>query len=101
MAAPTSFPTREEIVICFAHVAYPLDEIFEARKTGLRHFQVWKRDELRDRIGESNILVVSGFWRNELLEVAPNLRFIQSIGAGYDQFDLPLLRERGIRLASA
>lgn len=97
----SSFPKREEITICFAHVAYPLAEIFEARQTGLRHYQVWKRDELPDKIGDGQVLVVSGFWRNELLEVAPNLKFIQSIGAGYDQFSLPLLRERGIRLASA
>jgi phosphoglycerate dehydrogenase-like enzyme len=46
-------------------------------------------------------LVVSGLWRNELLELAPGLRFIQSIGAGYDQFPLEELRRRGIRLASA
>jgi phosphoglycerate dehydrogenase-like enzyme len=45
--------------------------------------------------------VVSGFWRNELLEHAPKLRFIQSIGAGYDQFDLDALRARRMRLASA
>jgi D-2-hydroxyacid dehydrogenase (NADP+) len=47
------------------------------------------------------VLVVSGFWRNSLLDNAPNLRFIQSIGAGYDQFPLEELRARGIRLASA
>lgn len=97
----SDFPSREEITICFAHVAYPLAEIFEKRATGLRHFQVWKRDELPDKIGDAHVLVVSGFWRNELLERASNLKFIQSIGAGYDQFALDVLRQRGIRLASA
>ena len=40
-------------------------------------------------------------WRNELAESATNLRFIQSISAGVDQFDCVLLRRRGIQLASA
>jgi phosphoglycerate dehydrogenase-like enzyme len=36
-----------------------------------------------------------------LLQLAPKLRFIQSIGAGTDQFDRDKLKARGIRLASA
>lgn len=40
-------------------------------------------------------------WRNELAGTARKLRFIQSISAGTDQYDQALLRERGIRLASA
>src|SRR5262245_25774882 len=95
------FPGRDELTICFAHVAYPLTEIFEKRATGLRYYQVWQRDELAEKISDAHVLVVSGFWRNELLENAPNLRFIQSIGAGYDQFPLDQLRKQGIRLASA
>jgi D-2-hydroxyacid dehydrogenase (NADP+) len=47
------------------------------------------------------VLVVSGLWRNELLARASKLRFIQSIGAGVDQFDRDALRTHGIRLASA
>jgi len=98
---PIAFPGRDELSICFAHVAYPLAEIFEKRATGIHHYQVWKRDELATKIREAHVLVVSGFWRNELLDNAPNLRFIQSIGAGYDQFPLDTLHARGIRLASA
>jgi D-2-hydroxyacid dehydrogenase (NADP+) len=40
---------------------------------------------------QADALVVSGLWRNELVESAPRLRFIQSISAGTDQFDLSLL----------
>jgi phosphoglycerate dehydrogenase-like enzyme len=97
----SDFPRREEITLCFAHVAYPLAEIFQKRATGLDHFQVWSRDDLKDKLGDAHVLVVSGFWHNELLERAPKLKFIQSIGAGYDQFPLEVLRRRGIRLASA
>lgn len=97
----SSFPTWEELSICFAHIAYPLEELFAKRHTGLNHFQVWSQSDLNERIRDAHVLVVSGFWHNDLLDRAPNLRFIQSIGAGYDQFPLDSLAERGIRLASA
>jgi len=53
------------------------------------------------RVNEADVLVVSGFWRNEILEQAGKLQFIQSIGAGYDQFPLDTLAQRGIALANA
>lgn len=96
-----SFPTGADLTICFAHVAYQMTTRFDARATGIQNFQVWTPADLRARLPEAHVLVVSGFWRNDLLEAAPNLRFIQAIGAGVDQFDQAALRERGIRLASA
>jgi D-2-hydroxyacid dehydrogenase (NADP+) len=94
------FP-KDDLTICFAHVAYPIATSFAARTTGIQHHQAWTPSELRERIGAADVLVVSGFWRNELLDLAPKLRFIQAIGAGVDQFDQAALRQRGIRLASA
>ena len=47
------------------------------------------------------MLVISGLWHDGLLDRAPRLRFIQSIGAGTDQFPREALARRGIRLASA
>ena len=98
---PSTFPPPASLTICFAHVAYQMAATFEKRQTGLNHFQAWTPDEVTARIGEADVLIVSGFWRNELLELAPRLKFIQSIGAGYDQFPLEALKRRGIRLASA
>ena len=95
------FPSRSDLNICFAHVAYPMDQIFPNRDSGLTFCQVRNPEELNNVIKEANVLVVSGLWSNHLLESASKLRFIQSIGAGYDQFPLDELRERGIRLASA
>ena len=95
------FPPKSELTICFAHVAYQLGSAFQSFEKGLSHFQTWNAEETQARIGEADILVISGLWRNELLAEATKLRFIQSIGAGYDQFPLELLREKGIRLASA
>jgi len=42
-----------------------------------------------------------GLWRNDLLPRAKRLRFIQSIGAGTEQFSLEALKQHGVRLASA
>lgn len=106
------FPPPAELTICFAHVAYQLETIFSRRQAALREsgpaaeadiqsFQAWTPDDLNARLHEADVLLVSGFWQNELLQVAPRLRFIQSIGAGVDQFDLDALRRRGIRLANA
>jgi phosphoglycerate dehydrogenase-like enzyme len=94
-------PPKDQLTICFAHVAYRLDERFRAHDTGLADFEVRDGATLAARIGEADILVVSGLWQNGLLERAGRLRYIQSIGAGTDQFPRDELAKRGIRLASA
>ena len=96
-----ALPPLEEITIHFAHSAYRMAERFEARGLGIRNFQTWNLDDTIARVNEADVLVISGFWREELLERAEKLVYIQSIGAGYDQFPLDTLRERGMRLANA
>ena len=96
-----SFPTASELGICFAHVAYQLEKTFSQRKTGIRSFQTWTPEDTHAKVGDVDVLVVSGFWRDDFLEVSPKLKFIQSVGAGFDQFPLEELSKRGIRLASA
>ena len=100
MNAPL-LPDRGHLTICFAHVAYRLGDCFVLRNTGIRFFELRTFDELMARIGQADVLVVSGLWRNELLGRAEKLRFIQSISAGTDQYAREALRARGIRLASA
>jgi phosphoglycerate dehydrogenase-like enzyme len=94
-------PPDDRLAICFAHVAYRLDERFSALATGIRSFAVRDPEALIGRVGEADVLVISGLWRNDILVHARRLRFIQSIGAGTDQFPIAALKERGIRLASA
>src|SRR6266436_7193880 len=69
--------------------------------TGVASFQVRSFEDLQRRIAEADVLVISGLWRDDLVERATKLRFIQSIGAGTDQFGRAALAQRGIRLASA
>jgi phosphoglycerate dehydrogenase-like enzyme len=94
-------PPADKLTICFAHVAYRLHERFAALETGIASFAVRDAEALQNRIGEADVLVISGLWQNGLLDRAQKLRFIQSIGAGTDQFPQGELARRGIRLASA
>jgi len=94
-------PSKDQLTICFAHVAYQMQQRFTVLETGIKSFEVRDLETLERRIGEADVLVISGMWRNSLLERAKRLRFIQSIGAGVDQFSRDELHRREIRLASA
>src|SRR6185295_14971492 len=101
MMTPKPFPTKDKLTICFAHVAYRMAERFALRNTGLKSFEVRSLAELEARIGEADVLLVSGLWRNDLIAKAPKLAFIQSISAGLDQYSREALSAAGIRLAGA
>ncbi len=94
-------PSPDKTIICFAHVAYQLEAQFARRNTGIASFEVRSPEELGRRIADADVLVISGLWRDDLVERATKLRFIQAIGAGTDQFGRETLKQRGIRLASA
>jgi D-2-hydroxyacid dehydrogenase (NADP+) len=94
-------PSKDKLLICFAHVAYQLHERFSVLQTGIASFAVRDAETLASQIGEADVLVISGLWQNSLLDRAAKLRFIQSIGAGTDQFPREELAKRGIRLTSA
>jgi phosphoglycerate dehydrogenase-like enzyme len=88
-------------LIGFAHIAYRFGERFPQRNTGLSFIELRSREELAARVGELDVLVVSGFWNNALAPAAKKLRFVQSISAGVDQYDKAVFATHGIRLASA
>jgi phosphoglycerate dehydrogenase-like enzyme len=94
-------PPNGQLTICFAHVAYRLHERFAALDAGIDSFAVRDPETLANRVGEADVLVISGLWHGGLLDRASKLRFVQAIGAGTDQFPLEELKRRGIRLASA
>jgi phosphoglycerate dehydrogenase-like enzyme len=95
------FPAKDQLKICFAHIAYQFEAPFAARATGIAAFQVATREALEARIGEADVLVVSGLWTDALIPRAGRLKFIQSISAGVDQYGKAALAAAGIRLASA
>jgi phosphoglycerate dehydrogenase-like enzyme len=95
------FPTRDKLTICFAHAAYQMKARFDARNTGINCFQVRSYDEFVQRVGEADVVSVSGMWKNDIIPHASKLKFIQSISSGMDQYSRELLGAKGIRLASA
>jgi phosphoglycerate dehydrogenase-like enzyme len=95
------FPSKENLTICFAHAAYRMKDRFELRKTAIKNFEVRAYDDLHKRVGEADVVVVSGMWKNELIPGAGKLKFIQSISSGMDQYSKEQLAAKGVRLASA
>ena len=95
------FTTRDRLTICFAHAAYQMKARFDARNTGINSFQVRSYDEFVQRVGEADVVSVSGMWKNDIIPHATKLRFVQSISSGMDQYSKELLGAKGIRLASA
>ena len=91
------FPSKDNLTICFAHAAYQMQARFELRKTGIKSFQVWAYDDLVKRIGEADIVVASGMWKNDLIPHASKLRFIQSISSGMDQYSKEQLGAKRVR----
>jgi len=92
MVSPT-----DRLTICCAHAAYQPHERFLRREMTINSFGVRTPEEFERRIGEANVVLVSGMWRNDLLDCAQRLRF--TISAGTHQFDRGKLTERGIRLS--
>jgi D-2-hydroxyacid dehydrogenase (NADP+) len=94
-------PPPSSLTIGFAHPAYQVQAELLSRRKDIRTLLATSNEALQAMIPELDVLVVSGMWRNTLLETAPKLRFIQSISAGTDQYDKALFKARGLRLASA
>src|SRR3954466_11401279 len=95
------FPSKENLTICFAHAAYQMKARFDARNTGIKSLQVRSYDEFVQRVGEADVVSVSGMWKNDIIPHATKLKFIQSISSGMDQYSKEMLGAKGIRLASA
>lgn len=91
----------ESATILFGHAAYRLGAAFRARGGGNPFVEATDMAGVEAYLPEADVLVVSRFWRNDLLDRAPRLRLIQSVSAGVDQYDLAAIRARGVRLASA
>ena len=94
------FPSKQDVTICFAHAAYQMKARFDVRKTGIKSFQVWAYDDLQKRVGEADVVVVSGMWKNDLIPAASKLKFIQSISSGMDQYSKEQLAAKKVRLAA-
>jgi len=101
MGTMSPLPAWGQIKLVLAHVAYRMGDALSARQPGLPFREVRNAADLNAALPQADVLVISGLWNNDLLGLAPRLRFVQSIGAGTDQFSREALQARGVRLASA
>jgi D-2-hydroxyacid dehydrogenase (NADP+) len=99
--ASSAFPLPDKLTVGFAHAAYQVEAEFLSRRKDIRTLLATSIPELEAMIPHVDVLVVSMLWRNHMLDLAPKLRFIQSISAGTDQYDKALLGVRHVQLASA
>jgi len=97
----TLLPPREQLKICFAHAAYQLGPRFAARRTNIAFTEARDAASFAAQAPSADVIVVSGLWKNDILDITPKLRFVQSISAGINQYDQARFRAKGVRLASA
>ena len=64
------FPAKDKLTICFAHVAYAMQDQFAKRSTGIKSFQVRSYEEFEKRVGEADVVVASGMWKNDIIPKA-------------------------------
>ncbi|MFT8675737.1 MAG: D-2-hydroxyacid dehydrogenase [Acetobacter sp.] len=93
--APLSTP------ITAAHVYYDIGAELACRPQAPACRQVNTAAGLEPLLPDTEVLVISMLWQNRFLDLAPKLRYIQSISSGVDQFDLDALKARGVRLCNA
>ena len=53
-------PPKDRLTILFAHAAYPIQDRFALRNTGIATLEARTRDELDARIAQADVLLVLG-----------------------------------------
>jgi len=91
----------EKWTIGICHPAYQIEPWLCEGLPSARIFQESTPENLGPRMAEVDILVISGAWKDYLLNDATRLQWIQSISVGINQFPLTELKGRQIRLTNA
>ena len=91
----------KDLTIGICHPAYQIAPVLAARLPDATVFQEHRADAIAPRMPDIDVLVISGAWRDDLLDKATKLQWIQAIGVGYNQFPLAELQRRRIRLTNA
>jgi phosphoglycerate dehydrogenase-like enzyme len=85
----------------FAHPAYQFETCYRERGLTGKAFQTWTTEDTAAQIGRAKVFIGSGFWRNEFLDAAPDLKYVHVGAVGFDNFDVAAIRARGIRLCNS
>lgn len=101
MTTVRRLPPRSDLTVLFAHAAYQLGNALARRDAGIRSIEARNPDEVRAHLAQADVVCVSMMWKNDWLDAAPKLSYVQSISAGMNQYDVPKFKAKGVRLASA
>jgi phosphoglycerate dehydrogenase-like enzyme len=91
----------KDLTIGVCHPAYRIAPVLSARLPETTVFQERSAHAIKPHMPQLDVLVISGAWRDDLLDGAEKLQWIQAIGVGYNQFPLAELQRRAIRLTNA
>ncbi|KAA2213372.1 D-2-hydroxyacid dehydrogenase [Teichococcus oryzae] len=87
-------------VLCLAHGAYDLGAALRAQGWSGPAKVYGSKAEMMANLADVEALVISGFWTDDILDHAPNLKLVQSISAGTERYGLEALKARGVHLCS-
>lgn len=91
----------KDLTIGICHPAYQIEPVIKECLPEVKVFQELSTSSLKPHMPKVDVLVISGAWHRTLLKDAERLKWIQSIGVGFNQFPLEELKRRGIRLTNA
>ena len=91
----------KDLTIGICHPAYQIEPVIKECLPEARVFHEFTTSSLEPHMPEVDVLVISGAWHETLLKSAERLKWIQSIGVGFNQFPLEELKRREIRLTNA
>lgn len=87
--------------IVAAHSTFRIAEELRRRCPRFPAVNVRSAEALRPHLRETEVLVISGLWDNRFLSMAPRLRYVQSVSAGIENYDLQAFAEHKVMLANA
>ncbi|GBR67315.1 D-2-hydroxyacid dehydrogenase [Gluconobacter kanchanaburiensis] len=84
-----------------AHPIYDITSALPPDAAVVTSPHAFTEEDLRPLLAKAEVLCISMMWRDEFLDLTPNLKMIQSISSGVDHFPAERLKARNIALCSA
>lgn len=97
---PSPFPGAA-LKIVAAHSTFHVAGELRRRDPACHAIDLRNTGALEAHLSDVDVLVISGLWDNRFLSLAPRLRYVQSVSAGVERFDLQAFAERKVLLTNA
>ncbi|WP_232876351.1 D-2-hydroxyacid dehydrogenase [Acetobacter sicerae] len=96
-----SFWFNEKPKIVIAHSSFDIKSLVDAWDEPTECVWVKNKTDLVPALADADILVTMTLWEPRYLALAPQLKLLQTMTSGVEQYDTEAFRERGVHLASA